>query len=135
VNNPAHVGEVVAIFGTGGGAAGVAGVTGGNWGTGANTLLAPPAVAYISGVNAPVIYAGAAPTLLSGFLQINVRIPTGLGIPPAGQSVVSYDVSVSISPAGSNTVTVAVQCIEQTDCDGLGSAAALPQLGVANRRD
>jgi uncharacterized protein (TIGR03437 family) len=120
-NNPAKVGDVVAIFGTGGGATGVAGITGGYWGPGASTLLAPPAVAYISQVNAPVIYAGTAPTLLSGFFQINVRIPPGLAIPPLGQAVVSYDLGVSISPVGSNEVTVAVQCLEQTDCNGLGT--------------
>jgi uncharacterized protein (TIGR03437 family) len=129
VNNPAKVGDVVAIFGTGGGVASAPGVTGGYWGTGANTLLAPPlpgansspAVAYISQVNAPVIYAGTAPTLLSGFFQVNVRIPPGLAIPPPGQSVESYDLGVSISPVGSNEVTVAVQCIEQTDCNGRGT--------------
>jgi uncharacterized protein (TIGR03437 family) len=132
VNNPAKVGDVVAIFGTGGGAAAAPGITGGYWGTGANTLLAPPfpasidptgspAAAYIGQVNAPVIYAGTAPTLLSGFFQVNVRIPRGLGIPPAGQTVVSYETYVSISPAGSNEVTIAVQCIEPTDCNGRGS--------------
>jgi len=144
VNNPAKVGDVVAMFGTGGGMASVPGVTGGYWGTGANTLLAPPfpasidansspAVAYISEVNAPVIYAGTAPTLLSGFFQINVRIPPGLGIPPPGQAVWPYDAYVSISPGGSNEVTVAVQCSAPTDCNGRGNFAALPQSGVGIR--
>jgi uncharacterized protein (TIGR03437 family) len=133
VNNPAKVGDVVAMFGTGGGIASVPGITGGYWGASANTLLAPTAVAYIGEVNAPVIFAGTAPTLLSGFFQINVQIPPGLPIPAPGQSVVSYDAYVSISPTGSNEVTVAVQCIEQTDCNGRGNFAALPQSGVAIR--
>jgi uncharacterized protein (TIGR03437 family) len=144
VNNPAKVGDVVAMFGTGGGMASAPGVTGGYWGTGAHTLLAPPfpasidansspAVAYIGQVNAPVIYAGTAPTLLSGFFQVNVRIPPGLPNPPPGQAVVSYDTYVSISPGGSNEVTVAVQCSAPTDCNGRGNFAALPQSGVAIR--
>jgi uncharacterized protein (TIGR03437 family) len=120
VNNPANVGDVVAIFGTGGGAAGVAGVTGGFWGTEISTLLSPSVAASISQVNAPVIYAGTAPTLPSGFFQVNVQIPTGLGIPPNPQGVWSFDTYVSISPAGSNEVTIAVQCTEQA-CNGRGS--------------
>lgn len=131
VNNPAKVGNVVAMFGTGGGKASVPGVTGGYWGTGASTLLASPAVAFIAELNAPVVYAGTAPMLLSGFFQINVRIPPGLPIPPAGQAVVSYDAYVSIAPAGSNVVTVAVQCTEQT-CDGRGNSANLRESGGAN---
>ncbi len=130
VNNPARVGDVVAMFGTGGGMASVPGITGGYWGAGANTLLAPPfpasidpnsspAVAYIGQVDAPVIYAGTAPTLLSGFFQVNVRIPPGLPIPPG--PVWSYDAYVSISSGGSNEVTVAVQCSAPTDCNGRGS--------------
>lgn len=132
LNNPAKVGDVVSFFGTGGGAASTAGVTGGYWGTAADTLVAPPfpasvdptgspAAAYVGQVNAPVIYAGAAPTLLSGFFQVNLRIPAGLPLPGTGQTVASYNAYVSISPAGSNVVTVAVQCIESTDCNGRGT--------------
>jgi uncharacterized protein (TIGR03437 family) len=121
VNNPAKVGDVVAFFGTGGGMAGAPGATGGYWGRNASTLLASPAVAYVGEVTAPVIYAGIAPTLLSGFLQVNVQIPSGLPIPGPGQSVASYNAYVSIGPGGSNEVTVAVQCIQPTDCNGRGS--------------
>jgi uncharacterized protein (TIGR03437 family) len=37
-----------------------------------------PVTATIAGVSAAVIYAGAAPGLIGGVMQINVRVPEGL---------------------------------------------------------
>jgi uncharacterized protein (TIGR03437 family) len=35
----------------------------------------------IGGASAPIVYAGAAPGLVAGLLQINVRVPGGLPSP------------------------------------------------------
>jgi len=120
VTNPAKVGDIVAIFGTGGGGAVVPGVTGGYWGAAPNSLLAFPVVAYVGQVKSPSVpYVGAAPGLVSGLFQINVQVPQGLPIPP-GQ-VGSYETYVAIGQAGSNEVTIAVQCVAPTDCNGRGN--------------
>lgn len=46
-------------------------------------LLTVPVTVRIDGQNAQVIYAGAAPGLLSGYFQINVQVPTDLAADPA----------------------------------------------------
>lgn len=82
--NPAKPGDIIALFGTGAGLTNPPGVTGSFWGLGAaNTLLTVPVTVRIDGQNAQVIYAGAAPGLLSGYFQINVQVPTDLAADPA----------------------------------------------------
>ncbi len=112
VSNPAKPGDVISLFGTGGGETIPAtGVTGGYWGAGTNISLALPVIVQIGGVYAPVVYAGAAPGLLSGVFQINVRVPPGLhllvkGGPSFGVTVGLGGLSVDDTPA---PVTVAVR--------------------------
>jgi uncharacterized protein (TIGR03437 family) len=71
---PAKRSSIVALFGTGQGQTIPAGDDGAVIGT---TLPAPvyPVEATIDGIIAEVTYAGAAPELVSGMLQVNVRVP------------------------------------------------------------
>jgi uncharacterized protein (TIGR03437 family) len=80
--NPAAAGSVVVFYATGAGQTNPAGVDG--------TLAAVPLPApagkvsvAIGGTNASVLYAGAAPGLVAGLLQVNVRIPSSLPSPAA----------------------------------------------------
>jgi uncharacterized protein (TIGR03437 family) len=76
--NPAHAGELVSIYGTGGGAMNPAGVTGQAWPLAALSFLTQTVAVTVEGEAAVVGYAGSAPTLDSGFFQINVRLPADL---------------------------------------------------------
>lgn len=76
--NPAARGSVVALWGTGGGPLSPAGVTGALWGFDPLARLQLPIAARIGNIDAEVIYAGAAPGLVSGFFQINLRIPSNV---------------------------------------------------------
>jgi uncharacterized protein (TIGR03437 family) len=80
--NPAAAGSEVVFYATGGGQTNPAGVDG--------SLAAVPLPApvgkvsvTIGGANATILYAGAAPGLVAGLLQVNVRVPTGLPSPAA----------------------------------------------------
>ena len=88
-SNPATLGSVVAIYGTGGGSTSQMEETGKLTPLTPDSLMLPVAV-QIGGQNAPVMYGGAAPGLISGVFQINVLIPDTL---PMGGS---YDLSVTI---------------------------------------
>jgi uncharacterized protein (TIGR03437 family) len=80
-NNPAAPGSTVSIYGTGGGQTDPPGVTG-SVTTGTPpfpVLAATPVSVTIGGQNAQIEYAGAAPGLVSGVLQVNVKIPTNAG--------------------------------------------------------
>ena len=70
--NPAPAGSVVMIYGTGFGPL-IPPATDGQPGILSTTAL--PVSAKIAGIPADVLYAGAAPGLPSGLVQINVRIP------------------------------------------------------------
>jgi uncharacterized protein (TIGR03437 family) len=78
-SNPAKAGGFITIYGTGGGVTNLPGVTGGFWSITASlpTLTLPVSVT-IGGTNAMVLYTGSAPTLESGYFQINVALPSGL---------------------------------------------------------
>ena len=65
--NPASVGSVVALYGTGGST-----VT-----SDALPRLVLPVTATVGGLPATVYYAGVAPGLVQGAMQINVQIPNG----------------------------------------------------------
>ena len=63
-----------------------------------------PVSVKIGGKSAEILYAGSAPQLISGVLQVNVRIPAGLAPSLAAEIVLTVgDVD---SPSG---VTVAIQ--------------------------
>ena len=82
--NPASAGSVVVLYGTGGGLTDPPSVDGKIT---ASPLPKPrlPVSVTIGGVQAEILYAGAAPGLVAGMLQINARIPAaiqpGNGVP------------------------------------------------------
>jgi uncharacterized protein (TIGR03437 family) len=80
--NPAPKGSVVMVYCTGGGQTNPPGADGAI--ATATAQLRTPATARIGNVDAPVVYAGAAPTLVNGVVQVNVRIPPDA---PAGDAV------------------------------------------------
>jgi len=62
VGNPAAKGSIVVLYGTGGGPLN-------------GTLLELPVKVYIDGIDCEILYAGAAPGLVQGAVQVNVRVP------------------------------------------------------------
>jgi len=104
MNNPANRESIIVIYATGFGQTTPAGEDGKV--AGALPLPTPvlPVSVQIDGQDAPILYAGAAPGMLHGFMQINVRIPAG--VTPA------YDVSVAVKVgeyASPTVVTLNVQ--------------------------
>jgi uncharacterized protein (TIGR03437 family) len=97
-SNPAKAGGFIAIYGTGGGVTNPLGITGGLWSITASlpTLTLPVSVT-IGGTNAMVLYAGSAPTLESGYFQINVALPSGLQASSAVNLVVTVGGSSSVA--------------------------------------
>jgi uncharacterized protein (TIGR03437 family) len=73
-SNPASAGTIVALFGTGGG---LFQTTLGDGTTAGVTNLSLPVTAQVGGATAQVEYAGSAPGLVAGGVQINVKIPPG----------------------------------------------------------
>jgi uncharacterized protein (TIGR03437 family) len=93
--NPAPSGSIVMIYGTAFGP--LVPVTGaGQRGVLSTTSL--PVTASIGGVPADVIYAGSAPGLPDGVVQINLRIPNGAG--PGEALAVSMSAGTMSIPAG-----------------------------------
>jgi uncharacterized protein (TIGR03437 family) len=83
--NPARHGEYLVLYGTGGG-------------------VSPSEVTVmIGGVDCPVSYAGAAPGLVAGALQVNVLVAAGV---PSGEQPVVLKIAGAASQAG---VTVAIE--------------------------
>jgi uncharacterized protein (TIGR03437 family) len=100
-SNPAKEGGFITIYGTGGGVTNPLGITGGLWPITASlaTLTLPVSVS-IGGTNAIVLYAGSAPTLESGYFQINVSLPSG--------SQASSAVNLVVTVGGSSSVAVPI---------------------------
>jgi uncharacterized protein (TIGR03437 family) len=97
-SNPAKVGSFITIYGTGGGLTNPLGTTGGLWPlTSALATLTLPVTVSIGGTNAVVLYAGSAPTLESGYFQINVALPSGLQASSALNLVVTAGDSSSVA--------------------------------------
>ena len=71
--------------------------------TAAGTVWSAPPAINSSGVAADVLYSGAAPTLLAGLFQVNVRVP---GNAPSGNSSVVLRVGNATSQPD---VTLAIQ--------------------------
>jgi uncharacterized protein (TIGR03437 family) len=85
--NPARVGDVVSLFATGAGQTSPDGVDGLVPTDSLPTLLLPVTV-EIGGAQAKVLYAGAAPYLVSGIIQVNAQIPPPMFGTAFGNSVV-----------------------------------------------
>jgi uncharacterized protein (TIGR03437 family) len=116
-SNPAQPGSIVSMYGTGEGQTNPPGLDGVLNGFPAPMPL-QAVTASISGVNAPVLYAGGAPGLVAGVLQVNIQIPEGL----SGDTLpVLINVDGATSQVG---VTVAVRGPTQT---GLTSPAVAPR--------
>ena len=104
---PAPQGSEVIFYLTGGGLTNPVGVDGTltpatavplkNW-----TLGSSIVTATVGGQPATVLYAGAAPTLITGAVQINLQLPTGV----TGNQV---QVVITIDGVQSQTVTIAIQ--------------------------
>jgi uncharacterized protein (TIGR03437 family) len=82
-SNPALTGSIVSLYATGEGETEPAGVDGRIAG---DVLPKPllPVSALIDGISAEILYAGAAPGLVAGVLQVNARVPQGVlgsGVP------------------------------------------------------
>jgi uncharacterized protein (TIGR03437 family) len=75
-------GGYIQVFGTGGGAI-VGGATDGAPGPGIGNLVTQPVTATIGGVTAKVDYAGTAPGLVNGAMQVNLTNPGGPDAGPA----------------------------------------------------
>jgi uncharacterized protein (TIGR03437 family) len=101
-SNAATPGSVISLYGTGFGLLSLP-TADGEIATGP-LPTALPVSATIGGVRAEVFYAGAAPGLIAGAVQINVRIPEGL--PPDSAAPVSLSAGPYTSPAG---VTVSIR--------------------------
>jgi uncharacterized protein (TIGR03437 family) len=100
---PAAVGTVIAVYMTGGGQTSPASSTGTVTPVAQLYKLPVTVTATINGVNAPVQFAGAAPGLVTGVIQVNVTVPAGVsgsGLPLA------VTINGSQTPSGP---TVAVQ--------------------------
>lgn len=98
----ANRGSIVMLFATGSGMQN-RNVDDGEVISGTSTKPALPVTVRIGGVNAEVQFAGAAPSLVAGVLQINVRIPSNVA---AGDVPVQINIGDFSSPTG---VTLAVQ--------------------------
>ena len=101
--NPAKAGGFITIYGTGGGVTNQLGITGGLWPiTTSLPTLSLLASVSIESTNAILLYAGSAPTLESGYFQINARVPSGL------QASVG-DLVVTIGGSSSTAVSIYIQ--------------------------
>jgi len=94
LENPAKRGSVVVLYATGFGTMTPAA----DDGTIVTSLAAPQAAisVVIDGVEAQVLYAGAAPGLVAGVMQLNVRIPAS----SSGAREIRVRAGMSISPQG-----------------------------------
>ncbi len=100
--NPAHAGSIVSLYWTGGGATNPPSADGLLSVTPYPLLPTAPSVT-IGGVPAAVSYAGAAPGLVSGVLQLNAQIDPSV---PSGSAAVSIRTADGLSQSG---VTIAVR--------------------------
>ena len=102
-SNPADQGSVVSVFATGAGQTSPSGLDGQLTGA---ILPSPllPVSARMGGVDAQVLYAGAAPDLIAGVIQVNCVIPADA---PSGPTV---PIVLTIGPSSSqNGVTLAIK--------------------------
>ena len=102
--NPAAPGSVIVLYGTGAGQTSPAGVDGRLALVDPLSIVAARVSVTIGGVDAPVLYAGAAPGLVEGAVQINAIVPAG--VTPGAQIPVWFTAEGMRSQTG---IWVAVQ--------------------------
>ncbi|HME09500.1 MAG TPA: hypothetical protein VKG25_20740 [Bryobacteraceae bacterium] len=103
-SNPAPAGSVIVLYATGGGLMSPASLDGQITPLSPLPQLQLPVTVLINNQPATVLYAGAAPGLIAGVLQINAMIPAGT---PSGNSIpVAIQIGKPVSPPG---VSIAVQ--------------------------
>jgi uncharacterized protein (TIGR03437 family) len=100
--NPAPIGTIVAIYATGEGQTNPPGQDGRIISTDLRKPLQNVSV-KVGGVSVPVVYAGSAPSLVSGALQVNVRLT---GVSSGTTLPIEIDIGNGVSTSG---VTIAVQ--------------------------
>jgi uncharacterized protein (TIGR03437 family) len=105
--SPEKRGNVIAIYMTGEGQTNPQGVDGAIIPPVASALKHPvlPVTVTIGGVDAPVVYSGSAPSLVSGVMQVNVIIPLTA---PTGTQPVVVAVGSAKSQSGTSAATVVV---------------------------
>jgi uncharacterized protein (TIGR03437 family) len=109
VTTPEKRGNVIAIYMTGEGQTNPQGVDGAVIPAVASALKSPQqtVTVNIGGVDATVLYAGSAPGLISGVMQVNAIIP--LTVTPGAAVPVVVTVGTAKSQSGSSAATVVVQ--------------------------
>jgi uncharacterized protein (TIGR03437 family) len=102
--SPAANGSVIVVYATGAGALNPTAATGSVTASTGTMFPLPVAgvTATVGGLPATVLYAGAAPGFISGFMQINLRLPSAL---PAGTHPVILTIGGVSSRAGVTVVT------------------------------
>jgi uncharacterized protein (TIGR03437 family) len=104
VNTSAHqvrAGDIILLYLTGGGLL-MTSLPNGGVSPGTPVSLVLPAVVTVGGQSADVLFAGAAPLLSTGLVQINARVPSGL-------ATGDYPVKVTIGgQVSSNTPVISV---------------------------
>jgi uncharacterized protein (TIGR03437 family) len=89
--NPAASGSVVMIYATGAGQVSPRSADGSITGTGILPKPLGKVAVWIGGAQAEVQYAGAAPELVAGMLQVNARIPAGIAAGPSVPLLLTVD--------------------------------------------
>jgi len=103
-SNPASPGSVVSIYATGAGVTKPASVDGVLTATVNPPKVAQPVTVTIGGQIADVLYQGAAPGMVAGISQINVRIPANVSAGP------SVPVTIAVGDTQSQgAVTIAIK--------------------------
>lgn len=120
-SNPAAAGSTIQLFGTGGGVTVPPSIDGALNPMSSTGALALVTTATVGGQPATVLYAGPAPNLVSGIIQINVTLPSGT---PSGNVPVIVTIGCPSAPllvpaacagfpgytaSSQTTITVAVQ--------------------------
>ena len=101
-SNPAPRGSIVSLYGTGGGTVSSGGLDGYLAVNPPYGTLTGEVKATIAGVAADVLYAGVAPFLVNGVIQLNIKVPQS--VPPGNARI-----AVSVAGVPANIVAVAVQ--------------------------
>src|SRR5262249_4755743 len=106
VSNPAAQGSVISLYGTGAGETDPLGVDGE---LARDPLPKPKAklVATMGGQPAEIVYAGAAPGLVNGYLQVNLRVP--LTLEPGNEVPITLDAENACAATQQGGVTIAVK--------------------------